>query len=67
MSGCVRPERALTTTCPFTDQVIVTLVYLRLQLPHVALAALYGVHRSTVTRGSGGATAAGRPRVRRAR
>jgi hypothetical protein len=50
MSGCVRPERALTTTCPFTDQVIVTLVYLRLQLPHVALAALYGVHRSTVTR-----------------
>ncbi|MGH3593928.1 MAG: transposase family protein, partial [Pseudonocardiaceae bacterium] len=35
---------------PFTDRVIVTLVYLRLQLPHAALAALYGVHRSTVTR-----------------
>jgi len=35
---------------PFTDRVIVTLVYLRLQLPQPALAALYGVHRSTVTR-----------------
>jgi hypothetical protein len=35
---------------PFTDRVIVTLVHLRLQLPHAALAALYGVHRSTVTR-----------------
>ena len=35
---------------PFTDRVIVTLVYLRLQLPHAALAELYGVHRSTVTR-----------------
>jgi hypothetical protein len=35
---------------PFTDRVIVTLVYLRFQLPHAALAELYGVHRSTVTR-----------------
>ncbi|MGH3193382.1 MAG: transposase family protein [Streptosporangiaceae bacterium] len=35
---------------PFTDRVIVTLVHLRLQLPHAALAALYGVHRCTVTR-----------------
>jgi hypothetical protein len=35
---------------PFTDRVIVTLVYLRFQLPHTALAELYGVHRSTVTR-----------------
>ena len=35
---------------PFTDRVIVTLVYLRFQLPHGLLAALYGVHRSTVTR-----------------
>ena len=35
---------------PFTNRVIVTLVYLRLELPHAALAALYGVHRSTVTR-----------------
>jgi hypothetical protein len=35
---------------PFTDRVIVTLVYLRHQLPHAALAALYEVDRSTVTR-----------------
>jgi DDE superfamily endonuclease/Helix-turn-helix of DDE superfamily endonuclease len=35
---------------PFTDRVIVTLVYLRFQLPHGLLAALYGVRRSTVTR-----------------
>ena len=35
---------------PFTDRVIVTLVYLRFQLPHAALAALYEVDRSTVTR-----------------
>jgi hypothetical protein len=35
---------------PFTDRVIVTLVYLRFQLPHKALAMIYGVDRSTVTR-----------------
>ena len=35
---------------PFTDRVIVTLVHLRFQLPHAALAELYGVDRSTVTR-----------------
>jgi hypothetical protein len=35
---------------PFTDRVIVTLIYLRFQLPHAALAELYGVDRSTVTR-----------------
>jgi DDE superfamily endonuclease len=34
----------------FTDRVIVTLVALRFQLPHAALAGLYGVDRSTVTR-----------------
>jgi DDE superfamily endonuclease/Helix-turn-helix of DDE superfamily endonuclease len=34
----------------FTDQVLVTLVVLRLQLPHAALAQLYGVDRSTITR-----------------
>ena len=38
---------------PFTDRVIVTLVYLRFQLPHAALAELYEVHRSTVTRAVG--------------
>jgi hypothetical protein len=35
---------------PFTDRVIVTLVHLRFQLPHAALAELYQVGRSTVTR-----------------
>lgn len=34
----------------FTDRVIVTLVHLRFQLPHKALAELYHVHRSTITR-----------------
>ncbi len=34
----------------FTDQVLVTLVVLRLQLPHAALAHLYRVDRSTITR-----------------
>jgi hypothetical protein len=32
------------------DRVLVTLVHLRFQLPHQALAVLYGVDRSTVTR-----------------
>jgi len=35
---------------PFTDRVIVTLVHLRFQLPHAALAGLYRVGRSTITR-----------------
>lgn len=35
---------------PFADRVIVTLVYLRFQLPHELLAALYGIDRSTVSR-----------------
>lgn len=34
----------------FVDRVIVTLVVLRFQLPHAALAELYRVDRSTVTR-----------------
>jgi DDE superfamily endonuclease/Helix-turn-helix of DDE superfamily endonuclease len=38
---------------PFTDRVIVTLVHLRFQLPHQALAVLYGVGRSTVSRAIG--------------
>ena len=37
----------------FTDRVIATLVYLRFQLPHAALAVLYGVDRSTITRAVG--------------
>ena len=35
---------------PFTDRVIATLAHLRFQLPHAALAELYRVDRSTVTR-----------------
>jgi len=35
---------------PFTDRVIATLVVLRFQLPHAALALFYGVDRSTITR-----------------
>jgi hypothetical protein len=35
---------------PFTDRVIATLVVLRFQLPHAALAVFYGVDRSTITR-----------------
>ena len=38
---------------PFVDRVIATLVHLRFQLPHKALAALYGVGRSTITRAIG--------------
>jgi hypothetical protein len=38
---------------PFTDRVIATLVVLRFQLPHTALAVFYGVHRSTITRAVG--------------
>jgi hypothetical protein len=34
----------------FTDRVVATLVILRFQLPHAALALFYGVDRSTVTR-----------------
>jgi hypothetical protein len=35
---------------PFTDRVVATLVYLRFQLPHAALAELYRVDRSTISR-----------------
>jgi hypothetical protein len=34
----------------FTDRVIATLVILRFQLPHAAVAVFYGVDRSTITR-----------------
>lgn len=36
-----------------TDRVLVTLVHLRTQLPHAALAELYGLERSTITRAIG--------------
>ena len=35
---------------PFTDRVIATLVILRFQLPHAALAVFYQVDRTTITR-----------------
>jgi hypothetical protein len=35
---------------PFTDRVIATLVVLRFQLPHAAIALFYQVDRSTITR-----------------
>jgi Helix-turn-helix of DDE superfamily endonuclease len=41
-----RPHHQLV----FTDRVLVTLVVLRFQLPHQALAVLYGVHRATIPR-----------------
>ena len=34
----------------FTDRVVITLVHLRLAIPHAALAIAYGVDRATVTR-----------------
>jgi hypothetical protein len=37
----------------FTDRVIATLVIMRFQLPHAALAVFYGVDRSTITRAAG--------------
>jgi DDE superfamily endonuclease/Helix-turn-helix of DDE superfamily endonuclease len=50
------------------DRVLVTLVVLRLQLPHQALATLFGVDRATVTRAARSwPPAAGRPRVCRPR
>src|SRR5215470_12473870 len=38
---------------PFTDRVIATLVVLRFQLPHAALALFYNVDRATITRAVG--------------
>ncbi|MFJ1974135.1 transposase family protein [Streptomyces sp. NPDC087903] len=57
----------------FTDRVLVALVHLRTQLPHAALAELYGRERSTITRAVGeirpllaerGFAVPGRPGVR---
>jgi hypothetical protein len=39
-----------TRDLPFADRVIATLVILRFQLPHAALAVFYRVDRSTITR-----------------
>ncbi|MGA4803463.1 helix-turn-helix domain-containing protein [Streptomyces lavendulocolor] len=37
----------------FTDRLLVTLVHLRTGLPHAALAELYGIARSTISRAIG--------------
>ena len=37
----------------FTDRLVVTLVHLRLGIPHAALAVVYGVDRATITRAIG--------------
>src|SRR6266496_521421 len=44
------PAAGRPSGLPFTDRVIAALVHLRFQLPHKALAMIYGVDRSTVTR-----------------
>ncbi|MEE1838809.1 transposase family protein [Streptomyces sp. NPDC088190] len=49
--GCLRAAGAGTNhQLVFTVRIIITLAVLRLQLPHAALAVLYGVDRSTITR-----------------
>lgn len=45
--------RAALHDLVFTDRVLVTAVHLRHQLPHAALAELYGLERSTITRAIG--------------
>jgi Helix-turn-helix of DDE superfamily endonuclease len=63
------PRRRLV----FCDRALATLVVLRLQLPHQAVAVLYGIDRATVTRAVGevrpllaarGFAVPGRPQVR---
>ncbi|WP_436850178.1 helix-turn-helix domain-containing protein [Streptomyces monashensis] len=49
-----RPGAGPRHDLAFTDRVLVTLVHLRHQLPHAALAELYGLERSTITRAVGG-------------
>jgi hypothetical protein len=44
-AGAGPPQRLV-----FTDRLLATLVILRFQLPHHALAVLYGVDRATITR-----------------
>jgi hypothetical protein len=48
--GCALRVPGPNHRLPFVDRVIATLVIMRFQLPHAALAVLYGVDRSTVTR-----------------
>ena len=52
-SGCARPEPARITACRSPTGLSSPLFTCRFQLPHAALAELYRVHRSTVTRAVG--------------
>jgi len=45
-----RPGAGRRPRLTFTDRVMITLVRLRLAIPHAALAVAYGVDRATVTR-----------------
>jgi DDE superfamily endonuclease/Helix-turn-helix of DDE superfamily endonuclease len=45
-----QPGAGRPYTLEFIDRLLITLVALRLQLPHQFLAAIYGVDRSTITR-----------------
>ncbi|MEE4423348.1 hypothetical protein [Streptomyces bugieae] len=47
----------------FTDPVLITLIHLRHQLPHAALARLYGLERSTIATGAAGNREPRRPRA----
>jgi hypothetical protein len=48
-----RPGAGRQQRLNFTDRVVVTLVHLRIGIPHTALALIFGVDRSTVTRAIG--------------
>ena len=45
-----RPGAGRRPRLSFTDRIVITLVHLRLAIPHAALAVAYQVDRSTVTR-----------------
>ncbi|WP_280526228.1 transposase [Couchioplanes caeruleus] len=53
--GCRRraPGAGRPPTLRFTDRLVVTLAHLRLGLPHEAIAVVFGVDRSTITRAIG--------------
>ena len=50
LTGCTLTAPATGRELVFTDRVLVTLAVLRLQIPHAALAAMFGIDRSTLTR-----------------
>lgn len=48
-----RPGAGARPRLVFTDRLVITLVHLRLGIPHAALAVAYGVDRATITRAIG--------------